>query len=106
MIETKYAMQLLEDWKRNHDQIEKLCDSVHAIFGHMPETKFYETVWESFGYHTLALSAALGDESDWLNWYQFDNEMGKNPHDASPPGGKMRKVKTLAQLLKIIEESR
>ena len=107
MIEKTEAMKLLEQWRDHYYANTELIESLDPIFGGRPECKFFNTVWKGFDQHTVALAAALGDTGFlWLSWYAHDCEMGQNPHDGSPPGGKKRKIRTLAQLLKIIEESR
>ena len=106
MIDKQEAMQLLEDWRESYLQIYTLSEPIESVFGSMPECLFFNTLWQNFDRHTVVLTIALGDEHQWLSWYAHECDMGASPHSGSPPGGKMRKVKTLAQLLKIIEESR
>lgn len=105
-MDKKQALKLLEAWRESYMSNTELCSGVEAIFGSMPEADFFNTIWQCFDRHTVALAAALGDTGGWLSWYAHDCDMGANPHDGTPPGGKKRKVKTLAALLKIIEESK
>ena len=105
-MDKKQAMGLLEQWQKSYMDLTELMDAVDVIFGSSPESEFSNTIWQGFDRHTLALAAALGDSFGWLSWYAHENDFGARGFEASPPGGKKRKVKTLAQLLKIIEESK
>ena len=107
MIEKKEPLKLLEAWRDHYSANAVLIESLDPIFGGSPDCKFFETIWKGFDQHTVALAAALGDATDdWLVWFAYENAMGEIGHEAMVNGGKMRKIKTLAQLLKLIEESR
>jgi len=62
------------------------------------------------GYHFLddyikLLSEAAGDDSDWIEWYVFENEMGKRKLKAGY-GGKEKKITNLDQLCDLIQEGK
>lgn len=105
MIEKTEALKLLEAWRDHYYANTELIEALDPIFGGSPDGKFSDTIWRGFNEHTAALSAVLGDGSN-LYWYWLENGMGTRGMAAAPPGRKLRKIKTLAQLLKLIEESR
>lgn len=51
------------------------------------------------------LSEAVGDEDDWIEWYVFENNMGKRGMKAGY-GGKEKKITTLDQLWGLIQEGK
>ena len=62
------------------------------------------------GYHFLddyikLLSEAVGDDSDWIDWYVFEDEMGKKGMKAGYDG-KEKKITNLDQLWGLIQEGK
>ena len=62
------------------------------------------------GYHFLddyikLLSEAVGDDSDWIEWYVFEDEMGKKGMKAGYDG-KENKITSLDQLWGLIQEGK
>lgn len=51
---------------------------------------------------TAATAELVGDQSDWLNWHYVANAMGANSYEAGP-AGQERPIKTLEDLLWVIE---
>lgn len=104
-IEKKQAMRLLGEWHESYMCLSELETGVQAVFGGN-ESEFFSTIWHGFDRHTRALSAALGDQDEWLGWYFAENNMGANGCSAMFPSGKFRKIGTLAALYKIIVDTR
>ena len=55
--------------------------------------------------YVALLSEAVGDEDNWINWYVFENEMGKR-RLAAGYDGKDKKITNLDQLWGLIQEGR
>lgn len=104
MIDKKQAMRLLEAWQESYMCLSELETGVQAVFG-SNESEFFNTIWHSFDRHTRALSAALGDQDEWLGWYYAENDFGAKGLNAKTPNGKFRKIKNLSDLYMIIIES-
>jgi len=72
-----------------------------------PESPLYQTIWSLQGAYTAAVAKVVGDNSEWLDWFASENAMGEKGYEASPKTPhKMRKIKTIADLAKLIEESK
>jgi len=99
------AMEMLKAWKKTHANLSAMFDKLFEAVGPIHDSILYETVWKSFDQHTRALSAALGDSDDWLAWYFGENDMGANAYEAGYDG-KLRKIKTLEDLYRLIEQGR
>lgn len=99
------TISLLTDWKAHHTRTEKLMDGVNAIIGMDANAHMFSTVWGLFDAYTSTLSVEVGDFDGWLEWYYTENDMGAKGMGAGYEK-KQRKIKTLANLYWLIEESR
>lgn len=99
------TLALLGDWKAHHDAVEKMMDGIKTSIGLDPSGPMFDTVWKLFDAYTASLAAEVGDFGGWMVWYQAENDMGMRGHEAGYDG-KLRKIKTLAHLYGLIEESR
>ena len=99
------TLSLLGDWARHHASVEKMMDGIKAHMGLDPDGVMFVTVWAVFGAYTDALAVEVGDYYGWLDWYRFEAEMGKKNMSAGYDGT-VKRIKTLAHLYWLIEESR
>lgn len=100
------TLALLTDWQAHHAAVEKLMDGMTASpVGLDPNSALFLTVWNLFDAYTSTLSVEVGDYDGWLEWYQSETGMGERPSKAGYDG-KLRKIKTLANLFWLLEESR
>lgn len=107
MIHIDYptALALLTAWKARHDNLHKLMTTVSAALGLSVESPLFEATWGTFDDYTKTLAALLGDTSEWMSWYQSENEMGTRGMAAGYDGA-LSPVKTLDDLLGLITTSR
>lgn len=98
-------MALLGDWQKHHAAVEKLMGGIEDAIGLDPNGPMFGTVWKLFDAYTGTLSVEVGDFGGWLEWFQTENDMGASGGHAGYDG-KTRKIKTLASLFWLIEESR
>lgn len=91
--EFKKYFKVLEDMvKDNHkkqDAIAVLCPDTTAMLDSFYIDKYIDL-----------LSFIAGDESDWVGWYVFENNMGKGGLKAGYD--KVEKVDTVEKLYKVI----
>ncbi len=96
-------MPLLTAWARRQRELTAQMEALFAVTGGS-DGPLYCAVWGAWNDYTSTLSRLIGDHEDWLAWYESENRMGLNGLEAAPAGGKPRKVRTLNQLAKLIEE--
>lgn len=48
------------------------------------------------------MAGEVGDDNDWLDWYCWKNDMGAKGLEVTSTTGKKIKVKTVAQLARVI----
>lgn len=99
------TLSLLGDWAKHHAAVSAMMDGVKQHIGLDPDRAMFVTVWSVFGAYTDTLACEIGDSEGWLDWYRFECEMGKKSK-AAFFGTNSIKVKTLAQLARVILESR
>jgi hypothetical protein len=98
----KQALNLLETWLDHYNDVDKVFDELNDLIGGMPDSKLQNPVWQMFQGYTGVVSHLIGDRGEWLYWYLYDNEQGKREMEAEV-NGKVRKIKTLKDLLRVIK---
>lgn len=101
----KTTLVLLAEWVAHHDKIDKMMDGIKASIGLDPSGPLFDSVWSLFDGYTNALAAQIGDDGDWLPWFYMENDMGAKGM-AAGYDGKLHKIKSLADLYRLIAESR
>jgi len=97
----------LTAWKMQIDQSNDMLEELIGPLMLSPESPIYGTIWALQGALTRAVAQIVGDKSEWLDWYHAENSMGQSAGEACPGHGKpTRKIKTLADLAWLIEESK
>lgn len=99
------TLAMLADWQRHHAAVIKMMDGVKVSIGLDANGPMCNTVWRLFDAYTGSLAAEVGDFGCWLEWFYSENEMGARGISVGYDG-KLRKIKTLANLFWLIEESR
>lgn len=100
-------LDLLSAWFTQYTKADVATKQLAALFGEIQESKMYETIWQLFDNYTQALRTVLGDIPSepidaWMHWFCYDNHMGARGLAASN-GGHLKKIKTLEDLLDLIE---
>jgi len=89
-------------WEASYLELDLQMDRLSAVVGSMVHSPFGEAVWGAWDNYTRALAELVGDGYEWLNWYCFDNDMGKKACKAGWEGD-MRPITQAADLLWLIE---
>ncbi len=77
LLDDYERLALLRDWELQQSRISELVDKLVDLFGLAPECVLFDTLWGTFNNYTELLAKILGDDSEWLDWYQYENGMGK-----------------------------
>ena len=94
-------LKALQVWEQVTKAVDTQLDDFEKLFGFV-ESPFTDALFRMQSEYTEAVAKNVGDASDWLNWYQFDNDMGAKGYEAGIVGD-MREIKTLEDLLWLIE---
>ena len=94
-------------------QLEKFYHSntlvykaLSELFGATSEGMIIEIMDSHIDFMIQQTMAYWGDKGEWIQWYIFENNFGKNGMTASVSGKRMKKIDTVKKLYKIIEETR
>ena len=103
------SLKILKEWKRQHESLTILMANMEASIGLDIDGPMFSVVWGLFGAYTKNASELLGDKpgasGSWLEWFYLENNMGDKGMDAGYEG-KVKPIKTLADLLDLIEQGR
>lgn len=67
----------LNRWVEDHNRMEAQMEALASVVGPMVESPLFEAVWAMFDSYTEAVAANVGDTQKWLDWYLWENDMGK-----------------------------
>lgn len=98
----------IDQWKARHGELYRVMSQIEDVFGGSVDSPLFYSVWDVFDGYTDHLAHRLGDEwAYWLEWWRSECDMGATPKQARSGAGKrMRKIKTTADLARLIVESR
>lgn len=99
MNKEKIINKLLAD----HKNISDAWDALAKVVGMDYESALGRATWFAFDNYVSAVSAAVGDDGDWISWFIHENDCGQRAMQAGYDG-KLKKVKTVKDLVKLIEE--
>lgn len=100
----EHTIVVLMEWKAHFKALEKLMDSIGLCIGYDVDGPLFTTVWPLFESYRNTLAAEVGDFGGWLEWYQYENQMGANGMQAGYDD-KLKNIKSLNDLYWLIEES-
>lgn len=97
---------MLKIWSETFAEIDKQYDALKDLFGASPESPIARAMYDTFSRYTDAISVAVGDADDWLEWYAWENDMGQKEMEAKAAGwSKARPICSVDDLLDLIEGS-
>ena len=105
MLTSEEKIKILRKLICHHQGVDEVFDKVEKSLGvsFSESSDFYNTVWTAIEMGIEAVSAFMGDESNWLTWHIYDNDCGKN-HLEAGYDGKRKKICSVKDLLELIEE--
>lgn len=104
-MKTKERMMLLMEWEKQFYLIDEAWTSLEKLFRGLDcDSEIGKAIWGTFEKYTTALSAQIGDNGSWLDWYCWENDMGLRMMEAKAASWKkMRKIVNLEVLCRLIE---
>lgn len=99
---------------RKRNLIERLCADFDAadqqyaalnkVLGIIPESPVFRVMFDALNHELELVAAAVGDKADWVYWYVWENDRGRNGMTVALPHKKgVRTIRTADQLLNLIE---
>lgn len=103
MTQTK-KLTAIRRWATAMEAGDGLLAPVIDVLDLRPEGPITTALWLTQDALTKATSELIGDDQDWLAWFAAENDMGAKAYEAGPAGA-VRPIKTLDDLLWVIEAS-
>jgi hypothetical protein len=101
--EAEKLVPQLEHWQKAMISIETLEISLKNLFGWDEKSYVSECIESARTSFMKGLALCIGDESEWLEWYAYDNDYGKKKHVVALSKDDIAKpVKTLFDLAVIL----
>lgn len=94
-------LAILTEWKRRHDALDAVFESLRPALGSDPESPLWKASWDVFTAYTSALSQILDDEDGWLEYYWLENNWGAKGYEVGYDG-KLKPLKTLGNLAALL----
>lgn len=95
-------LAVLQRWQAEMLRSETKLEPIIQALGLEPESKLCELVWNLQEALTDLAAQAVGDTSEWLKWYAWENDMGINGLEAGATG-EMRPIAGFDDLLWLLE---
>ena len=106
-MNSQEKLEILNAWKKQVDAYRQIEHDLTPIFGCVADMPLYERISDLLTAYTESVAKLVGklvgDEAEWLNWYLWDNNMGENALEAEDAKGRFFSIKTLENLLEVIE---
>ncbi|MBP8286561.1 MAG: hypothetical protein KAX57_06945 [Rhodoferax sp.] len=97
----------MTEWQNRIKESNQIIDSCLEPLMLSPESPLYQAIWSLQSGYTKAVAEIVGDHWEWLDWYHGENDMGADGRECCPgTGHPMRKINTIADLAKLIQESK
>lgn len=105
---TRTPIGWLHLWKDTYDKCDKVTQSLRDLLGDLDtDSPLYQSIWSAFDSLTKAVSHIVGDDGEFLEWFEIDCDMGKTPKYAKMSGYgdgySLSEIATLDELLAVIE---
>lgn len=101
-LSTKQKLDTMIAWEFSICTLEYEENRLAEVLQPSFESPFYHAIFAMEEAYTNAVSIMIGDDANWLNWYRFDNKMGKGNMKAGF-GNRLKPINCLEALLKLIE---
>lgn len=92
----------LNRWQQAMEQADAAINPVIELLQLQPESPVCGAVWKLQRLLTDMTAELVGDQADWLDWYAYENDMGRKGMVAGWSGFE-REIRTLDDLLWLLD---
>ena len=92
-------LELLKEWETCYNDIDGTWETLSDLFNMYPDSPVGKIIWNTFELYTKLVSKSVGDNAEWLDWYCWENDMGKNAYEAKASNWKEDKKITSIEIL-------
>lgn len=102
-MNTAEKIKIIESLIESYRAMSASADSMLKLLGITADCDALNPFWKAFDKYVEVVSNLVGDSSDWLTWYIWDNKCGERQM-AAGYGGKLKPIKTVKDLVRLIEK--
>ena len=104
-MDKREAKELVNNLVSNYKKISENYGKLDEIFGISPDCKFFDSVFKMEEEYISVVQKLVGDDTESVMWYIFDNNCGKDGKKASV-NGKEKYIKNVDDLIWLICEGK
>lgn len=93
--------KIIEEWASLQADLRTQYEDFYRLTHACVESPLWAPVFRLWEAYTAEVSRRIGDQCEWLSWFELENEMGAKGHEVTV-NGKGRNVRTLDDLLWVI----
>lgn len=95
--------QRIETLIETYQNLGNCFDGLFDIFGHgVIDSELFDKTYQCFDRYKETVSEIVGDKSDWIGWYIYDNDCGEKGLEAGHEDN-MKSIETIDDLLELID---
>lgn len=88
----------LKEWQTCGLALYEAQDAAYKAIGSSFDSPFWEVIFAAWKSYTRAVAELVGDDGEWLDWFDCECDLGRRPKLATLSNGKAVCVKTVQQL--------
>lgn len=69
----------LQVWSQHQESLTLQLDAFLALTGAEPDSKLLKPIYALWDAYTKEISCTVGDQEQWLDWYEYQCNMGRTP---------------------------
>lgn len=94
-------IEALQTWESTWKELLKQCDALSCLTGAEFAGPLFDAIFKLASEYTKAVAEIVGDDDEWMEWYEMDNEFGRRGFEAGR-NGELRKISCVEDLLWLI----
>ena len=76
------VIAILRPWHERTVELQCQWDALRDLTGASTESPLAAAIWDVHDAYTDAIAAQLGYAEDWLSWWHYECNLGRNPKTA------------------------
>jgi hypothetical protein len=77
------ALVQLQAWAAHHTALTTQIEKLQAVVGAMPDCPLLASMYEVWNAYSKLIAEKVGDQSEWLEYFEHECHMGKTPKEVS-----------------------
>lgn len=100
------TIERLELWKYRYDELMTSYNAFHNLTGLDKNCQLMKPTFDLWNSYTESIAELVGDNCEWLKWYETECQMGNNPTSITFSDGRLLEVRTLSDLVIFINDTK